>query len=142
MGGGLQLEVLARFTATHTHDHDGQSVARRYGVRVLSDGVRGGTEVGVDLDAGIVFIDGRNSSSCEAMPWVCPYVWPYCTPSLLPSFPPSLLPSFPPFACPPVLPSLRPSFLTLPTPPHPCRSPPHAFNLLVRGARARRHGAI
>ena len=121
MGGGLQLEVLARFTATHTHEHDGQSVARRYGVRVLSDGVRGGTEVGVDLDAGIVFIDGRNSSSCEAMPWVCPYVWPYCTPSLLPShprwllsppllpFPPSLLPSFPPSLLLPVLPSFRPS---------------------------------
>lgn len=85
VAGGLQLELLASFSFESGSGGGGgggsggessrsSSRARRFGVQVLqtADGAEG-TQVGVDLDAGIVFIDGRRSKSCEAMPWLCPY---------------------------------------------------------------------
>ena len=72
--GGLQLEVFAHF---------GVGVgAGRFGFHVLRTASGSeGTEVGVDLGAGIVFIDGRKSGSCDAMPWLCPHQLPDQPPS-------------------------------------------------------------
>jgi hypothetical protein len=67
-GSGLQMEVLAEFTVSNV---TGPS---RFGFTVL--GVAGaadaGTQVGVDLGSGIVFVDGRKSNSCDAVQWQCP----------------------------------------------------------------------
>ena len=72
--GGLQLEVIVRLSGSRG----------RAGVRVLAGAGGGeGTEVGVDFDSQIVFIDGRQSNSCAAMPWLCPHQ------PLAPTAPPS-----------------------------------------------------
>ena len=67
--GGLQLEVFARFAVG--------TGTGRFGVNVLCTASGSEvTEVGVDPEAGIVFIDGRKSGSCDAMSWLCPHHLP------------------------------------------------------------------
>ena len=85
--GGFQLEVFARFilsphhdpehantpTTTTSNNNSNAPKRQRFGFRVLAAaGGAEGTEVGIDLDAQIVYVDGRNSNSCDAMSWLCP----------------------------------------------------------------------
>ena len=124
VGGGLQLEVLARFAFRNNGTEERPSAgsdrsntgARRFGIQVLqtADGAEG-TQIGVDLDAQIVFIDGRRSKSCEAMPWLCPSYQPAVSPPSLPP-PPPTAPALPP---PPPRAPLRSS---VPDPPSPRRN--------------------
>ena len=76
----LQFEVLGQFAISKDGAADGSS-SNRFGFSVL--GVAGtdeATHVGVDLGAGIVFVDGRKSNSCDAMPWQCPHQLPHPAP--------------------------------------------------------------
>ena len=78
---GLQLEILARFKINPDRmltESSSHKQTPRFGFTVL--GVAGtdeATHVGVDLDVGIFFIDGRKSNSCDAIPWQCPHQPPH-----------------------------------------------------------------
>jgi hypothetical protein len=73
--GGLHLEVFARFII------DGTKFGR-FGFQVLRTATGPeSTEVGIDLDALIVFVDARKSGSCIAMSWLCPHQLPNQPPS-------------------------------------------------------------
>ena len=67
VGGGFQMEIFARMFVSRS----AQGLSRRFGVRVLVGPSGEGTDIGVDMDSRIVFIDGRNSGSCDAIPWQC-----------------------------------------------------------------------
>ena len=69
IGGGLQLELSATLTVAPGKADAGR---RRFGVRVLVGPSGEGTDIGVDLDTDIVYVDGRDSGSCDAVPWQCP----------------------------------------------------------------------
>ncbi len=72
---GLQLEVWARFAFIKPKSSpNALAPTPRFGFSVLQvAGTDEATHVGVDLDVGIAFIDGRGSNSCDAVPWQCPY---------------------------------------------------------------------
>ena len=74
----LQLEVAAQFTISSNLD---VATLPRFGFTVLGvSGTDEATEIGVDLGLEIVFIDGRKSNSCAAVPWQCPYQPPHPAP--------------------------------------------------------------
>jgi sucrose-6-phosphate hydrolase SacC (GH32 family) len=79
---GLQLEVWARFSVSKPETSSQVLAATpRFGFSVLQvAGTDEATHVGVDVDVGIVFIDGRRSNSCDAIPWQCPHPQTHLTP--------------------------------------------------------------
>eukprot|EP01043_Picozoa_sp_COSAG02_P060882 COSAG02_NODE_8054_length_2729_cov_2.890494_1_plen_170_part_00 len=69
---GLQLEVWARFIVSRDSSTEALGGTPRFGFSVLGvPGTDEATYVGIDLDVGHVYIDGRKSNSCDAIPWQC-----------------------------------------------------------------------
>ena len=69
---GLQLEVWARFIVSRDSTTKALGGTPRFGFSVLGvPGTDEATYVGIDLDVGHVYIDGRKSNSCDAIPWQC-----------------------------------------------------------------------